>query len=59
MRARGKLVGILCHEYFALRNWQIEEIHFASFAASLVTLAMESRDRVEAQESLRRFKLAN
>ncbi len=59
VRARGDMMGILCHEHFTPRHWHIEEIHFASFAASLITLALESRARVEAQESLRRFKLAN
>ncbi len=58
VRARGKMVGILCHEHFAPRSWQLEEIHFASFAASLVTLAFESRDRALAQASLRSLKLA-
>ncbi len=59
VRARGEMVGILCHEHHAMRTWQIEEIHFASFAASLVTLALESRDRAEAQESLRLFKMTH
>jgi two-component system, sensor histidine kinase and response regulator len=59
IRARGELLGVLCHEHHLRREWALQEIHFASFAASLVTLALESRDRIVAQENLRRLGSAS
>jgi PAS domain S-box-containing protein len=55
IRYGGKTVGIICLEDTGnSRNWSIEEQSFAAYLADMVTLAMESRDRVEAENLLRK-----
>ena len=55
IRYGGKTVGIICLEDTGdSRTWSIEEQSFAAYLADMVTLAMESRDRVQAENSLRK-----
>jgi PAS domain S-box-containing protein len=50
---RGQMVGVLCHEHIGRqRQWTVEEQQFAAALADFVSLAMESRDRTQAQAAL-------
>lgn len=50
----GQMVGVVCHEHIGeKRQWTMEEQQFAASIADLVSLAMEARDRYQAQEELR------
>ncbi len=53
IRVGGKLVGVVCIEQFDyVRNWSIEEQHFASSLADFTALAMESAQRLQAMQEL-------
>jgi GAF domain-containing protein len=46
-----KLVGVVCLEHTGLRRtWQPEEQQFAAFVSSLVSLAMDASDQIQAQQ---------
>jgi GAF domain-containing protein len=46
-----RLMGVVCLEHTgARRAWQPEELQFASFVSSLVSLAMESTERLRGME---------
>jgi PAS domain S-box-containing protein len=50
---RGQMVGAICHEHIGnQRQWTVEEQQFAAALADYVSLAMESRDRAQAQAAL-------
>ena len=50
---KGKIAGVLCLEHTGeKRSWQIEEQNFASYLAYSVSLAVESRDRLFAEEAV-------
>jgi len=50
---KGKRAGVLCLEHTGKqRNWQIEEQNFASYLAYSVSLAVESRDRLQAERAV-------
>jgi PAS domain S-box-containing protein len=54
IRLGGRTVGVLCHEQTGnARKWSLEEENFASYLAYMASLAMEARDRKQAQEALR------
>lgn len=54
IRSGGKTVGVICHEHIGdLRQWTIEEQNFASSLAHMISLAIEARDRANAEAQLR------
>ncbi|CBN57300.1 MULTISPECIES: GAF domain-containing protein [Kamptonema] len=51
---QGQVVGVICLEHQGTpRNWKIDEQNFASYLAQMAALAMESRERKEAEKELR------
>ncbi|OLP16709.1 hypothetical protein BST81_19935 [Leptolyngbya sp. 'hensonii'] len=55
IRSGGVTVGVLCHEHTGpARHWTLEEQNFARHLAQMVSLALEARDRQQAEEALRR-----
>jgi diguanylate cyclase (GGDEF)-like protein/PAS domain S-box-containing protein len=53
IRHRGKIVGVVCHEHVgAPRTWSPEDENFACAIADLVAMALDARERRDAQESL-------
>jgi PAS domain S-box-containing protein len=57
IRLGGSTVGVLCLEHVGLpRHWKLEEQNFASSLAHTATLAMEARNRLQAEEALRAEK---
>ncbi len=57
IRLGGNTVGVLCLEHVGLpRHWKLEEQNFASSLAHTATLAMEARNRKQAEEALRAEK---
>jgi PAS domain S-box-containing protein len=58
VRRRGELVGVICLEHVGPpRRWTTEEEIFASALADLVSLALETADRKEAEAALRDSEL--
>lgn len=54
IRLGGKTVGVLCSEHVgAARHWTAEDQNFVRSAADLVSLALEARERQQAQQKLR------
>ncbi len=50
----GKMVGVVCHEHTGKqRQWTSDEQSFAAAIADLVALAIESRDRQQAEQKYR------
>jgi PAS domain S-box-containing protein len=57
---KGQTVGVICLEHTGTaRHWPIEEQNFASYLAYMAALAMESRDRKQAEEVLRQSEATN
>ncbi len=57
IRYKGKLVGVLCHEYLGSpRAWTCDEMTVAASFATMVTLAMESMEHRETEKALRQAK---
>ncbi len=57
IRLGGSTVGVLCLEHVGEpRHWKLEEQNFASSLAYMATLAMEARNRKQAEEALRAEK---
>ncbi len=57
IRHKGKTVGVLCHEYIGTcRTWTADEMTVAVSVASMVTLALEAKERTEAENSMRQAK---
>ncbi len=55
IRFKGKLVGVLCNEHVgAPRSWMLEEQQFSYAMASLVSLALEAVERLNAEGALRK-----
>ncbi|MGD1804717.1 GAF domain-containing sensor histidine kinase [Dapis sp. BLCC M126] len=55
---KGKIIGMICLEHKGTnRNWEVEEQNFGSYLAYMTSLAMESRDRLQAELSLRQKNL--
>jgi PAS domain S-box-containing protein len=53
LRTRGTAIGIVCHEHIGpVRVWTSEEQLFAGSLADLATLALESSERRQAEQSL-------
>ena len=53
IRHRGQVVGVVCHEHVgAPRTWSPEDENFACAIADVVGLALDARERRDAQESL-------
>jgi PAS domain S-box-containing protein len=53
IRLGGNTVGVLCLEHVGTpRHWKLEEQNFANYLAYMATLAMESRNRKQAEEAL-------
>lgn len=51
---KGETIGVLCLEHTEeKRQWEIEEQNFVSYLAYMISLAIESRDRLKAEQSLR------
>ncbi|MDF0552458.1 GAF domain-containing protein [Kamptonema sp. UHCC 0994] len=51
---QGHVVGVICLEHQGTpRNWTLDEQNFASYLAQMTALAMESRERKEAEKELR------
>jgi two-component system, NtrC family, sensor kinase len=51
---QGKIVGVICLEHVGEpKLWGVEEQNFASYLAYMTALAMESRDRRQAEIALR------
>lgn len=54
IRSEGKMIGVICHEHIGpLRQWTLEEQHFAVSVANTVALAIEAADRRKAEQALR------
>ncbi len=59
VRIGGQSVGVVCVEHLGSpRQWSLEEQNFAGSIADLISLAIESRDRVAAELELQRAKEA-
>jgi PAS domain S-box-containing protein len=55
IRFKGKLVGVLCNEHIGSpRSWMLEEQQFGHAIASLVSLALEAAERLQAERALRK-----
>jgi len=53
IRHRGQIAGVVCHEHVgAPRSWTVEDESFAGAIADLVAMALDARERRDAQESL-------
>jgi PAS domain S-box-containing protein len=53
VRRKGHVVGVLCHEHIGgPRSWTTEEVYFSSSLATFLTLALEARQRREAEQAL-------
>ncbi|NEQ26463.1 MAG: GAF domain-containing protein, partial [Microcoleus sp. SIO2G3] len=53
IRLAGNTIGVLCLEHVGTpRHWKLEEQNFASYLAYMATLAMEARNRKQAEEAL-------
>ena len=53
VRRKGHVVGVLCHEHIGgPRSWTTEEVYFSSSLATFMTLALEARQRREAEQAL-------
>ncbi|AFZ07788.1 multi-sensor hybrid histidine kinase [Oscillatoria nigro-viridis PCC 7112] len=51
---KGQIAGVICLEHQGTtRNWTIDEQSFASYVAQIAALAMEARDRKQAELNLR------
>ncbi len=58
LRARGTVIGIVCHEHIGpAREWTQEEQLFAGSLADLAALAIEDSERREAEQALRQSEL--
>jgi PAS domain S-box-containing protein len=54
IRLGGSTVGVVCLEHIGTpRHWRLEEQNFASYLAYMAALAMEARNRKQAEEALR------
>ncbi|MCG8405772.1 MAG: PAS domain S-box protein [Phycisphaerales bacterium] len=54
IRVEGRMVGVICHEHVGHpRSWNMEDRHFAASIADFVSLALETSQRRQAEESLR------
>ncbi len=52
-RHLGQIAGVVCHEHVGTRRtWTIEDEHFASAVADLVSLAIDGAERRKFRESL-------
>ncbi|MFO1501670.1 MAG: PAS domain S-box protein [Verrucomicrobiota bacterium] len=50
----GEVIGVLCHEHIGpAREWDLEEIDFASSLATMVSLAHEAAQRARSEQALR------
>jgi PAS domain S-box-containing protein len=57
IRHKGKVVGVLCHEYLGMpRTWTADELTIAVSFATMATLAMEAMERGEAERAVRQAK---
>jgi PAS domain S-box-containing protein len=57
IRHKGKVVGVLCHEYLGTpRTWTADELTIAVSFATMATLAMEAMERGEAERAVRQAK---
>jgi len=57
IRHKGRVVGVLCHEYLGTpRTWTTDEMAVAVSFATMATLAMESLERKESENALRQAK---
>ena len=53
---KGQIFGVLCVEHVGLvRHWSPEEENFVRSVADLVSLGIEGRDRLQAEERIRRY----
>ncbi|MEG3931079.1 GAF domain-containing protein [Microcoleus sp. T3_B1] len=51
---KGQVAGVICLEHLGTtRNWTLDEQSFASYVAQIAALAMEARDRKQAELNLR------
>lgn len=54
IRLMGQIVGVICLEVSGqMRDWTLEEQHFAASLADLVSLAIEASERQRAEQALR------
>ena len=54
IRMEGKIVGVVCHEHVGSpRQWSLEEISFGGSIANFAALALETKEREQAEEALR------
>jgi len=57
IRHKGKVVGVLCHEYLGTpRTWTADESTIAVSFATMATLALEAMERGEAERAMRQAK---
>jgi PAS domain S-box-containing protein len=54
IRLKGRVIGVLCNEERGgVRPWSVEEQQFAGSLAMMLTLALEARERREAERTMR------
>ncbi len=55
IRFNGETVGVICHEHIGdAREWKLDEQNFAASIADLISLLLESNERRQAENALRR-----
>ncbi|MCA9979537.1 MAG: PAS domain S-box protein, partial [Anaerolineales bacterium] len=53
IRHRQYVVGVICHEAIEPRHWHLEDQQFVGSVADFISLALESAERRQIEESLR------
>jgi two-component sensor histidine kinase len=55
LRSQGKIIGVICFEHCGyLHDWTDEEIKFMQSVAQLLSLALETKEKLETQAKLER-----
>ena len=55
IQSGGRMVGVICYEHVgSIHTWTLEEQQFANSMANLVSLALESTERLQAEVALRK-----
>ena len=57
IRHKGVMVGVLCHEYLGIsRTWTTDEMTVAASFTVMVSLALEAKERTDAEHAMRDAK---
>ena len=53
IKFKGVIIGVICHEHIGeIRNWELQEINFLLSLSELLTKAMNSRERILAEQKM-------